>query len=412
MRTPKPSIRKGRSKLSLTETQARRPTELVAPAKAGRAESSALKQAMELLEKSFPAVHAVIVTTFPRGTLQLAQPAKLASDFLRDYVRQGHLDDSLTWRAILTGKAVTASEGDPYLKDFLAPKGFAHAAAAPLAEPVIDGYAGAVQLHRTAEQGPFSPVELKALSEVAQSIDKQVETSRATRQGSSPAEEMTLTPRPAVSVFAFDAVGKQIVGGSTLQKLDPALQKGLADQARARLSKIDGELLVSDRVQLHDSRGDLWTFRAVSYAHHPAADGKNATVFCLIPTCSQWAALRSSDVHADGELARLVPAMKFMRQEFHRGPTLGEIASQVRLSPFHFHRRFTEQLGLTPKHFLLDCQITQAKLDLLAREKPLSQIASDCGFAHQSHFTSRFKQATGLTPTRWRRLASEGRLAG
>ena len=28
------------------------------------------------------------------------------------------------------------------------------------------------------------------------------------------------------------------------------------------------------------------------------------------------------------------------------------------------------------------------------------RIARDCGFAHQSHFTSRFKQASGLTPTR------------
>jgi AraC family transcriptional regulator len=34
-------------------------------------------------------------------------------------------------------------------------------------------------------------------------------------------------------------------------------------------------------------------------------------------------------------------------------------------------------------------------------------IASSCGFAHQSHFTSRFKQATGLTPTRWRKLVQK-----
>ena len=49
----------------------------------------------------------------------------------------------------------------------------------------------------------------------------------------------------------------------------------------------------------------------------------------------------------------------------------------------------------------------KAKRELLAREKDLAQIATDCGFAHQSHFTSRFKQATGLTPTRWRRMMTE-----
>ena len=65
------------------------------------------------------------------------------------------------------------------------------------------------------------------------------------------------------------------------------------------------------------------------------------------------------------------------------------------------------KLGLTPKHFLLEGQIHEAKLQLMARQKDLRKIATDCGFAHQSHFTSRFKQATGLTPTRWRRLATE-----
>ena len=100
-----------------------------------------------------------------------------------------------------------------------------------------------------------------------------------------------------------------------------------------------------------------------------------------------------------------MPALKFMQEHFASGPTLVDIAKTVQLSPFHFHRRFTELLGLTPKQFLLECQINQAKTDLLAREKELAQIAKDCGFAHQSHFTSRFKQATGFTPTRWRRMA-------
>jgi AraC family transcriptional regulator len=43
----------------------------------------------------------------------------------------------------------------------------------------------------------------------------------------------------------------------------------------------------------------------------------------------------------------------------------------------------------------------------MERKVALAEIAAECGFAHQSHFTSRFKQATGLTPTRWRRFATE-----
>jgi AraC family transcriptional regulator len=48
---------------------------------------------------------------------------------------------------------------------------------------------------------------------------------------------------------------------------------------------------------------------------------------------------------------------------------------------------------------------------MFAGDKDLVEIANFCGFAHQSHFTSRFKQATGLTPTGWRRLCDELRQA-
>jgi AraC-like DNA-binding protein len=128
------------------------------------------------------------------------------------------------------------------------------------------------------------------------------------------------------------------------------------------------------------------------------------------PDCREWNALRAADLNADGELARLVPAMQFMHREFGRGPTLNEIAETVSLSPFHFHRRFTELFGITPKHFLLECQITAAKTFMAAGDKNLVEIANACGFAHQSHFTSRFKQATGLTPTGWRRMADDIRI--
>jgi AraC-like DNA-binding protein len=163
----------------------------------------------------------------------------------------------------------------------------------------------------------------------------------------------------------------------------------------------------ADRLLLPDARGELWIFRAVVYREFPALGAGPHVCFCLQPESFEWVAVRPADVVADGEIVRLLPTLKFMQQEFHRNPTLDEIAKKAHLSPFHFHRRFTDLVGQTPKHFLLGCQIHEAKRLLAARRRELAQIATDCGFAHQSHFTSRFKQATGLTPTRWRRLAAD-----
>jgi len=125
----------------------------------------------------------------------------------------------------------------------------------------------------------------------------------------------------------------------------------------------------------------------------------------LQPEPDAWAKIRPSDFAADEELSRLIPALQYMRQNFAGESSLDDVAKTVHLSPFHFHRRFAALLGVSPKHYMFDCQIAEAKRLLVEQEKDLREVAELCGFAHQSHFTSRFKQATGLTPTAWRRIA-------
>jgi AraC family transcriptional regulator of adaptative response/methylated-DNA-[protein]-cysteine methyltransferase len=49
---------------------------------------------------------------------------------------------------------------------------------------------------------------------------------------------------------------------------------------------------------------------------------------------------------------RIEQAIRFLEQNFHFQPNLGEIASQVGLSEFHFQRLFTRWVGISPKRFL------------------------------------------------------------
>ena len=162
-----------------------------------------------------------------------------------------------------------------------------------------------------------------------------------------------------------------------------------------------------DRILLPDSSGEAHAFTTALHENYPALAIGPVLAVAKVPTQAEWLELRPTDFAADDEVGRLLPAFKFMKENYSQGVTLPTIAKQVHLSPFHFHRRFTELLGITPKHFLYDCQIAQAQEMLLAGTHELEEVAKLCGFAHQSHFTSRFKQATGLTPTRWRRMAAE-----
>lgn len=371
------------------------------------------RQVFDMLQGELPFAEAVVISSLPRGGLHIVQPPRLPEPFVRAYTRELHAYDRLTWQAISRDTPVRARdiwatedlEQDRFYTEFMLANGFTYAAAAPLSAPILEGYPGAVHVYRRNEQGPFSAEELEKLGNFARELDQAIVRTRGSRDQQGCATEV-LPHQAPVKQFIFTSNLKAPLPQVDTNTLDDRLRENLVADAKVRFEHVNGHD-TADRVPLPDSRGDLWNFRVVTHRSYPALGEGPVVFFCLQPGCCDWNALRPTDFQGDQELARLLPAMKFMKEEFHRGPTLVEIAKTVHLSPFHFHRRFTELLGITPKHFLLDCQIEQAKQELLAKQKDLVKIATDCGFAHQSHFTSRFKQATGLTPTRWRRMAVE-----
>ena len=84
-------------------------------------------------------------------------------------------------------------------------------------------------------------------------------------------------------------------------------------------------------------------------------------------------------------------------------------SGQTKVSGFHLHEEtfvlFRESVGMPVHQYVIERRVERAKSLLSGTEAPIGQVALDTGFAHQSHFTSRFKQATGRTPWRWRRFA-------
>jgi AraC-like DNA-binding protein len=366
-----------------------------------------------LLDQLRPAAafaQGLVITTLPRGGLQIAQPLNVSEAVLKAYADGLHAEDRLTWQAVLRhrpvrlGEAVTDVSADPYVQQVMAPLGVKYALALPLNGPVLEGYPGAVHLFRTPDQGDFTADEVAALTKAVQIFEVDLGQARLSKRGGT-GQSNPAFARPPVSLAVLDndLVAHTPAGAWTT--VDDGLRNQMVEQARKQFQNLNGTDVHLDRVNVPDSHGDQWVFNRVVYKKYPALGTGPVTFFCLQPECGDWSTVRPVDLQADPELSRLMPAVKFMSAEYSRGPTLTEISQQVKLSPFHFHRRFTELLGMTPKQYMLGCQIHQAKTELLAGQKELAVIAKECGFAHQSHFTSRFKQAAGLTPTRWRRMA-------
>lgn len=379
-------------------------------------DATSLKNLLDSLRKVTPFAQALAVTTLPRGGLQLAQPAKLPPAVLRAYSQGFDAEDRLSWQSIVRRKPVGLNDAwsreellsSPYWREFMQPLELTHSVALPLSAPLFHGFPGSVHLLRTEEQGAFSSSQIHAAYAVIKAFDERVASARARHKGGRSGPETAYSSdRPTVHLGVVDAKLRPLIGAEGWSQLDSYLREQMVEQARRRMHQVNSHSFTADRVQFPDTNGNVWHYRVVTYRSFKALGDGPFAFFCLQPSCGEWLGIKAADFQADTELARIIPALSYMAQKFRKGPTLGEIAKVAKLSPFHFHRRFTELLGLTPKQFMLECQIHEAKTDLISGRKELADIARDCGFAHQSHFTSRFKQAAGLTPTRWRRGLSD-----
>ena len=108
---------------------------------------------------------------------------------------------------------------------------------------------------------------------------------------------------------------------------------------------------------------------------------------------------------------QLQAALEYIHRTFHRRPTVAEIARAGRLSTFHFHRLFKRRFGETAFEVVVRLQVERSK-ELMLQGVPLADVGRRVGFNSQSHFSTRFKQATGVTPARWlRQNAAKARRA-
>jgi AraC family transcriptional regulator len=80
-----------------------------------------------------------------------------------------------------------------------------------------------------------------------------------------------------------------------------------------------------------------------------------------------------------------------------------DLARLVQLSSFPFCRVFRVSFGHSPHAYVTRRRIERAQGLILTTGRTLGEIALDCGFADQAHFTKIFRRLCGESPGEWRR---------
>lgn len=103
---------------------------------------------------------------------------------------------------------------------------------------------------------------------------------------------------------------------------------------------------------------------------------------------------------ADWQVKRVT---NFMRDGLARSISLGELASLVNLSRYHFCTSFRLATGQTPHERLTHLRIDKARERLVASSASITEIAFEVGYETPSAFTASFRKLTAMTPSDYRR---------
>ena len=99
-------------------------------------------------------------------------------------------------------------------------------------------------------------------------------------------------------------------------------------------------------------------------------------------------------------------ARDYLHAHFHENIGLDELAQVCGVDRFRLSRAFKAAFGIAPHGYLIQLRLVRARR-LLALGTSPADVASDLGFADQSHLGRWFRRANGVTPGAYRNLCTK-----
>jgi AraC-like DNA-binding protein len=126
-------------------------------------------------------------------------------------------------------------------------------------------------------------------------------------------------------------------------------------------------------------------------------DGKISGVAGIMRPHDQAGATSPGDYH------RLTPVIEHVTCHYGSQITVEDLAACAHLSVSQLQREFQRLFSMTPTLYITRVRLLMARRLLEEGGAALGQIALDCGFYDQSHFTRTFRSMVGQTPSYYRK---------
>lgn len=105
---------------------------------------------------------------------------------------------------------------------------------------------------------------------------------------------------------------------------------------------------------------------------------------------------------------RLTAAIEFVLAHHSEKIEVAQLAAVTHLSVSQLQREFRRLFGMSPGDYILKVRLFAARRRLEETSDAVGQIALECGFYDQSHFTRAFSAEVGMPPLAYRKRFMRG----
>jgi AraC family transcriptional regulator len=180
----------------------------------------------------------------------------------------------------------------------------------------------------------------------------------------------------------------------------PELMRSVAEQCDLDPDRVE----IRNRFQVRDPQLEniAWALKAeIEWGY---TSGRLYLDSLAIAAASRLVRSHSSVATAPGARAGGMPdrlmktVVAYIDENLARDVSLAELAAVAGLSVTHFRSLFRESAGLPVHQYLIRRRVERAKSLLGETKLPISRIAVETGFSHQSHLARHMRRVLGVSP--------------
>ena len=126
-----------------------------------------------------------------------------------------------------------------------------------------------------------------------------------------------------------------------------------------------------------------------------------ARLFDFVPADSIGAPRDTTRGLRDDRVARVLDAMA---SHLSDPLSVEQLAALINVTRRGLHDLFNRELGTSPQAAYVQCRLERARQLLVESDRPIADIAQQCGYAHTASFSKAYRTAFGCTPRTSRQI--------